>query len=93
MTPTQEREKALEILDRGLDEICAYAFDTKLEKARMRKLIRSTCNVLDRNLKAALTAPCQCEKLVEALERISEYSDEPEAIMAREALAEHKGGE
>lgn len=47
-------EKVLDVLERGLDEICSYACNTKLQKQKMRSLIRSTCNVIDRSVKAAL---------------------------------------
>lgn len=45
---------ALDVLERGLDEICQYAFDTRLEKKKMRSLIRQTCNAIFPTIKRAL---------------------------------------
>lgn len=45
---------ALELLERGLDEICQYAFNTSLEKSKMRRLIRQTCNAMDHGIRSFL---------------------------------------
>ena len=53
MTKTQA---ALDLIARGLDEICAYANSKEISKAQMRRLIYSTCNILDRTIRSALKA-------------------------------------
>ena len=53
--PTGDRVEALDILERGLDEICSYVYDTRLPKNKMRQLIRSTFNVMDKAIRPFLT--------------------------------------
>ncbi len=57
--PVMDARKLVELVDRGLDEICAYAFDTKIEKKKMRSLIRSTCNVINQAVSKILTSPAE----------------------------------